>query len=190
MVYYSENSEYYAHLLKDFFGLLGFLTIFALSNTLNLIEAMKRFILTIAAIVAVGSLSAQTPEKTVTEARIEYDRAVAAKKNAIKAAKKEEKRVKKSSKERLNQIRLDLETAKDTYEYALEEVKRLEREAKAEFEAANLIYKQEVTRTKQEVTAAKTNTEAEIQKQKSNIALAKAELARVKALEEIRKKAK
>ena len=42
---------------------------------------MKRFILTIAAIVAVGSLSAQTPEKTVTEARIEYDRAVTAKKN-------------------------------------------------------------------------------------------------------------
>ena len=151
---------------------------------------MKRFILTIAAVVAVGSLSAQTPEKTVTEARIEYDRAVAAKKNAIKAAKKEERRVKKSSKDRLKQIRLDLETAKDTYEYSLEEVKRLEREAKAEFEAANLIYKQEVTRTKQEVTAAKTNTEAEIQKQKSNIAHAKAELARVKALEEIRKKAK
>ena len=149
---------------------------------------MKRFILTIAAIVAVGSLSAQTPEKTVTEARIEYDRAVVAKKNAIKAAKKEERRVKKSSKERLNQIRLDLETAKDTYEFALEEAKRMEREAKANFEAANLIYKQEVTRTKQEVTAAKTNTAAEKQKQKSNIALAKAELARVRALEEIRKK--
>ena len=151
---------------------------------------MKRFMLTIAAIVAVGSLSAQTPEKTVTEARIEYDRAVAAKKNAIKAAKKEEKRVKKSSKERLNQIRIDLETAKDTYEFALEEVKRMEREAKANFVAANLIYKQEVTRVKQEITASKTNTEAEIQKQKRNIAMAKAELARVKALEEIRKKIK
>lgn len=149
---------------------------------------MKRFILTIAAIVAVGSLSAQTPEKTLTEARIEYDRAVVAKKNAIKASKQEERRVKKSSKERLKQIRIDLETAKDTYEYALEEVKRMERQAKADFEAANLIYKQEVTRTKQEVTAAKTNTEAEIQKQKSNIAMAKAEMARVKALEEIRKK--
>ena len=149
---------------------------------------MKRFILTIAAIVAVGSLSAQTPEKTVTEARIEYDRAVTAKKNALKAAKKEERRVKKSSKERLNQIRIEYETAKDNYDFALEEVKRLEREAKANFEAANLIYKQEVTRTKQEVTAAKTNTAAE--KQKSNIALAKAELARVKALEEIRKKMK
>ena len=148
---------------------------------------MKRFILTIAAIVAVGSLSAQTPEKTVTEARIEYDRAVTAKKNALKAAKKEERRVKKSSKERLNQIRIEYETAKDTYDFALEEVKRLEREAKANFEAASLIYKQEVTRTKQEVTAAKTNTAAEKQKQKSNIALAKAELARVKALEEIRK---
>ena len=86
--------------------------------------------------------------------------------------------------------KLYLETAKDTYEYALEEVKRLEREAKAEFQAANLIYKQEVTRVKQELTAAKTNTEAEIQKQKSNIAMAKAELARVKALEEIRKKMK
>jgi hypothetical protein len=36
--------------------------IFALNKTLNLIEAMKRFILTIAAIVAVGTLSAQTPE--------------------------------------------------------------------------------------------------------------------------------
>lgn len=151
---------------------------------------MKRFMLTIAAIVAVGSLSAQTPEKTVTEARIEYDRAVAAKKNAIKAAKKEEKRVKKSSKERLNQIRVDLETAKDTYEFALEEVKRLEREAKANFEAANLVYKQEVTRVKQEIVAAKTNTEAEKQKQASAIAMAKAELARVKALEEIRKKFK
>ena len=103
---------------------------------------------------------------------------------------KEERRVKKSSKERLNQIRIELETAKDTYEFALEEVKRMEREAKANFEAANLIYKQEVTRTKQEVTAAKTNTVAEKQKQKSNIALAKAELARVKALEEIRKKMK
>ena len=68
------------------------------------------------------------------------------------------------------------------------EIKRMERQAKNDFEAANLIYKQEVTRTKQEVTAAKTNTEAEIQKQKSNIALAKAEVARVKALEEIRKK--
>ena len=151
---------------------------------------MKRFILTIAAIVAVGSLSAQTPEKTLTEARIEYDRAVVAQKNAIKASKQEEKRVKKNSKERLQQLRIDLETAKDTYEYSLEEIKRMERQAKADFEAANLIYKQEVTRTKQEVTAAKTNTEAEIQKQKSNIAHAKAELARVKALEEIRKKAK
>lgn len=151
---------------------------------------MKRFILTIAAIVAVGSLSAQTPEKTLTEARIEYDRAVVAQKNAIKASKQEEKRVKKNSKERLQQLRIDLETAKDTYEYQLEEIKRMERQAKTDFEAANLIYKQEVTRTKQEVTAAKTNTEAEIQKQKSNIALAKAEVARVKALEEIRKKVK
>lgn len=151
---------------------------------------MKRFILTIAAIVAVGSLSAQSPEKTVTEARIEYDRAVVAKKNAIKASKKEERRVKKHSKDRLKQVRVDLETAKDTYEYSLEEAKRMERQAKADFEAANLIYKQEVTRAKQEVTAAKTNTEAEIQKQKSNIAMAKAELARVKALEEIRKKVK
>ncbi len=151
---------------------------------------MKRFILTIAAIVAVGSLSAQTPEKTLTEARIEYDRAVVAQKNAIKASKQEEKRVKKNSKERLQQLRIDLETAKDTYEYSLEEIKRMERQAKADFEAANLIYKQEVTRTKQEVTAAKTNTEAEIQKQKSNIALAKAEVARVKALEEVRKKIK
>lgn len=149
---------------------------------------MKRFILTIAAIVAVGSLSAQTPEKTLTEARIEYDRAVVAQKNAIKASKQEERRVKKNSKERLQQLRIDLETAKDTYEYTLEEIKRMERQAKNDFEAANLIYKQEVTRTKQEVTAAKTNTEAEIQKQKSNIALAKAEVARVKALEEIRKK--
>ncbi len=151
---------------------------------------MKRFILTIAAIVAVGSLSAQTPEKTLTEARIEYDRALVAQKNAIKASKQEEKRVKKNSKERLQQLRIDLETAKDTYEYSLEEIKRMERQAKADFEAANLIYKQEVTRTKQEVTAAKTNTEAEIQKQKSNIALAKAEVARVKALEEVRKKIK
>ena len=151
---------------------------------------MKRFILTIAAIVAVGSLSAQTPEKTLTEARIEYDRAVVAQKNAIKASKQEEKRVKKNSKERLQQLRINLETAKDTYEYQLEEIKRMERQAKTDFEAANLIYKQEVTRTKQEVTAAKTNTEAEIQKQKSNIALAKAEVARVKALEEIRKKVK
>lgn len=151
---------------------------------------MKRFILTIAAIVAVGSLSAQTPEKSVTEARIEYDRAVTAKKNAIKAAKKEERRVKKTAKERLNQIRIDLETAKDTYEFSLEEAKRMEREAKANYEAANLIYKQEVTRTKQEVVAAKTNTEAEKQKQASALAMAKAELARVKALEEIRKKIK
>lgn len=151
---------------------------------------MKRFILTIAAIVAVGSLSAQTPEKTVTEARIEYDRAVVAKKNAIKAAKKEERQVKKSSKERINQINLEYEAAKDAYEFTLEEIKRMEREAKANLEAAALIYKQEITRAKQEVTAAKTNTAAEKQKQKSNIALAKAELARVKALEEIRKRAR
>ena len=151
---------------------------------------MKRFILTIAAIVAVGSLSAQTPEKTLTEARIEYDRAVVAQKNAIKASKQEERRVKKNSKERLQQLRIDLETAKDTYEYTLEEIKRMERQAKNDFEAANLIYKQEVTRTKQEVVAAKTNTEAEKQKQASAIAMAKAELARVKALEEIRKKVK
>ena len=113
---------------------------------------MKRFILTIAAIVAVGSLSAQTPEKTVTEARIEYDRAVVAKKNAIKAAKKEERQVKKSSKERINQINLEYEAAKDAYEFTLEEIKRMEREAKANLEAASLIYKQEITRAKQEVT--------------------------------------
>ena len=36
---------------------------------------MKRFMLTIAAIVAVGSLSAQTPEKTVTEAASENSQA-------------------------------------------------------------------------------------------------------------------
>ncbi len=149
---------------------------------------MKRFILTIAAIVAVGSLSAQTPEKTVTEARIEYDRAVAAKKDAIKASKKEQRSVKKATKERLNQIRLDLRAAEDAYEFSLEEAKRMEAEAKANFKTANLIYEQEVTRAKQEIAAAKTNAAAEKLKQESALAMAKAELARVKALEEIRKK--
>lgn len=145
---------------------------------------MKRFVLFIAAIMCFGTASAQTLDKTLAEAQIEYDRAIEAQRGAIAEARSDERRITTAAEERLDQAKLDYERAKEQYQLIVDEQKRILREARDRYDNANSIYKQEVTRVKQEIAAAKARTKAVRSDHKSRVAAARAEVARVRAAEQ------
>lgn len=142
---------------------------------------MKRLLLTIVAMAAVGSLSAQLPDKTLAEAQIEYDRAVAAQKAAVDEVRSEEHRVSDAARARLSDARQDLDVVKEHHKHVVADQKRKVAEAKEQLRNANTRYKQESARTKQEIAAAKARTKSVVEEHKSAVARAKAEIARIKA---------
>ena len=145
---------------------------------------MKRFVLILVAMMSMSTLSAQMYEKSLAEAQIAYDNAVALSKTAINEARSSERRITSAANDRLVQAREEFEMKNEYYSLAVEELKRRLAEEKQRYNDAADKYKQEVTRTKQEIAAAKANTKAVEAQQKSAIAQAKAEIARIKSLEQ------
>ena len=82
-------------------------------------------LLAIALMAAVGTLSAQEPgRKSLAEAQIEYDRAVAEQKLAMDEVRNEERRITEVAKDRLDEARKDLDAIKERNKLILEEQKR------------------------------------------------------------------
>ena len=100
-------------------------------------------LLTIAIMAAVGTLSAQEPgRKTLAEAQIEYDRAVAEQKLAMDEIRNEERRITDVAKDRLEVARKDLDAVKERNKLIIEEQKRKVKESKEQINKANTRYKQ------------------------------------------------
>ena len=144
---------------------------------------MRRVIVTIAAMLAVCGLYAQRPDKTLAEAQIEYDRAVAAQRAAVDEARNEERRITDAAYGRREQARSQYETVRDEYRRVVEEQRRIVEEARARLDNADVCYRQEKARTKQEVTSARARRKAVQAEHKSAVSRARAEIARVRAAE-------
>lgn len=154
---------------------------------LKLKVAMKKFFVIFAALCVVATASAQEPEKTLAEAQIEYDRAVAEQKSAMEAARSEENHITSAANDRLVEVKREFETVKEKYKMIVAEQKRRLKEAKEEYDSGNAIYKQELTRAKQEIAAAKAKTKSISAEHKSKVAAAKAEISRIMATEQSKK---
>ena len=144
---------------------------------------MRRVIVTIVAMLAVCSLYAQRPGKTLAEAQIEYDRAVAAQRAAVDEARNEERRITDAAYSRREQARSQYDAVRDEYRRVVEEQRRVLRDAKQRLDNAEVYYRQEKARTKQEVTSARSRRKAVQAEHKSAVSRAKAEIARVRAAE-------
>ena len=110
---------------------------------------MKRLLLSLMLLACAAAVSAQNPiGKTLAEAQIEYDRAVAKQKLAIDEIKSEERRITEAAKQRLDASYEELNEEKERTKLVIEEQKRKVASAKQRLADANTRYKQESTRTK------------------------------------------
>lgn len=148
---------------------------------------MKRFLLAIAFMMALGTLSAQDPRMELTAAEIAYDKAVSQQEVAVEDVRKDERRVIDDANERLSSVRDELVQAKEEYKRVVEAQKKRVQMAREKRDDAKHRYKQEKTRRKEEIAAAKSRTKAIVEQHKSLVARAKAEIARVKSVSPKRK---
>lgn len=153
---------------------------FVVAN-LKLLLGMKRFILMIVAMAAVGTLSAQDPRSVLTSAEIAHDKAVTEQKQAVENARNEERRIIDAANERLSSVKDEYADAKEEYKRVLEEQKRRVEMAREKRDEVKIRYKQEKIRRKQEIAAAKARTKGVAEEHKSRVAQSKAEIARLKS---------
>ena len=69
---------------------------------------MKRLFFTMLLFAAVGTATAQEPVRTLAEAQIEYDRAVAEHKRAVSEVRSEERRIEEAAERRVEEAKAEV----------------------------------------------------------------------------------